>query len=32
MALEAGGAPLPPPIRWAMKLTAKAMTKSVYYL
>ncbi|MEJ2406772.1 MAG: 2-polyprenyl-3-methyl-6-methoxy-1,4-benzoquinone monooxygenase [Candidatus Thiodiazotropha sp.] len=32
MALEAGGAPLPPPIRWAMKLTAKVMTKSVYYL
>ncbi|MET0052722.1 MAG: 2-polyprenyl-3-methyl-6-methoxy-1,4-benzoquinone monooxygenase [Candidatus Thiodiazotropha sp.] len=32
MAIEAGGAPLPTPIRLAMKLTAKLMTKSVYYV
>ncbi|MEJ2592369.1 MAG: 2-polyprenyl-3-methyl-6-methoxy-1,4-benzoquinone monooxygenase [Candidatus Thiodiazotropha sp.] len=32
MALEAGGAKLPAPIRLAMKLTSKLMTKSVYYL
>ncbi|MET0067525.1 MAG: 2-polyprenyl-3-methyl-6-methoxy-1,4-benzoquinone monooxygenase [Candidatus Thiodiazotropha sp.] len=32
MALEAGGAPLPTPIRLAMKFTAKLMTKSVYHL
>jgi ubiquinone biosynthesis monooxygenase Coq7 len=32
MALEAGGASLPQPIRIAMKLTSKVMTKSVYYL
>jgi ubiquinone biosynthesis monooxygenase Coq7 len=31
-ALEAGGVPLPAPIRMAMKLTAKVMTKTVYYL
>ncbi|MBF0256246.1 MAG: 2-polyprenyl-3-methyl-6-methoxy-1,4-benzoquinone monooxygenase [Gammaproteobacteria bacterium] len=31
-ALEAGGAPLPLPIRLGMKLTSKLMTKSVYYL
>jgi 3-demethoxyubiquinol 3-hydroxylase len=31
-ALEAGGAELPLPIRTAMKLTSKVMTKSVYYL
>jgi ubiquinone biosynthesis monooxygenase Coq7 len=32
VALEAGGAELPGPIRLAMKLTSKLMTKSVYYL
>ncbi len=31
-ALEAGGVSLPAPIRLAMKLTSKVMTKSVYYL
>lgn len=31
-ALEAGGAPLPAPIRLAMKLTSKVMTKTVYWL
>lgn len=31
-ALEAGGAELPFPIKTAMKLTSKLMTKSVYYL
>ena len=32
VALEAGGAELPGPIKLGMKLTAKLMTKSVYYL
>lgn len=32
VALEAGGATLPAPIKMAMKLTSKVMTKSVYYL
>ena len=32
VALEAGGANLPAPIKWAMRLTSKVMTKSVYYL
>lgn len=32
MALDAGGASLPQPLRIAMKLTSKVMTKSVYYL
>ncbi|MCU7921369.1 MAG: 2-polyprenyl-3-methyl-6-methoxy-1,4-benzoquinone monooxygenase [Candidatus Thiodiazotropha sp. (ex Dulcina madagascariensis)] len=32
LALEAGGATLPAPIKMAMKLTSKLMTKSVYYL
>ncbi|MGD9172079.1 MAG: 2-polyprenyl-3-methyl-6-methoxy-1,4-benzoquinone monooxygenase [Candidatus Thiodiazotropha sp.] len=32
VALEAGGANLPAPIKVAMKLTSKLMTKSVYYL
>lgn len=32
VALEAGGADLPAPIKLAMKLTSKVMTKSVYYL
>lgn len=32
VALEAGGASLPAPIKLAMKLTSKLMTKSVYYL
>jgi ubiquinone biosynthesis monooxygenase Coq7 len=32
VALEAGGADLPAPIRLAMKLTSKVMTKSVFYL
>jgi ubiquinone biosynthesis monooxygenase Coq7 len=32
VALEAGGAELPGPIKLAMKLTSKVMTKSVYYL
>jgi ubiquinone biosynthesis monooxygenase Coq7 len=32
VALEAGGAKLPLPIKLAMKLTSKVMTKSVYYL
>jgi len=32
VALEAGGAELPAPIKWAMRLTSKVMTKSVYYL
>lgn len=32
VALEAGGAPLPAPIKLAMKLTSKLMTRSVYYL
>jgi ubiquinone biosynthesis monooxygenase Coq7 len=32
VALEAGGAELPAPIKAAMKLTSKLMTKSVYYL
>ncbi|MCU7842591.1 MAG: 2-polyprenyl-3-methyl-6-methoxy-1,4-benzoquinone monooxygenase [Candidatus Thiodiazotropha sp. (ex Monitilora ramsayi)] len=32
VALEAGGAKLPGPIKMAMKLTSKLMTKSVYYL
>ncbi len=31
-ALAAGGAPLPAPVRLAMKLTSKLMTRSVYYL
>ena len=31
-ALEAGGAELPFPIKTAMKLTSKVMTKTVYYL
>jgi 3-demethoxyubiquinol 3-hydroxylase len=31
VALEAGGAKLPAPVRLAMKLTSKLMTKSVYY-
>ena len=31
-AMEAGGAELPAPIKQAMKLTSKIMTKSVYYL
>jgi ubiquinone biosynthesis monooxygenase Coq7 len=32
VALEAGGAELPMPIKLAMQLTSKLMTKSVYYL
>ncbi len=32
VALEAGGADLPAPVRLAMKLTSKVMTKSVFYL
>ncbi len=32
VALEAGGADLPKPIKLAMKLTSKLMTRSVYYL
>jgi len=32
LALEGGGAPLPPPIKLAMRLTSKVMTKSVYWL
>jgi ubiquinone biosynthesis monooxygenase Coq7 len=32
MALDAGGRPLPAPIKLAMSLTAKLMTKSVYYV
>ncbi|MES9970837.1 MAG: 2-polyprenyl-3-methyl-6-methoxy-1,4-benzoquinone monooxygenase [Candidatus Thiodiazotropha sp.] len=32
VALEAGGAELPGPIKAAMKLTSKLMTKSVFYL
>lgn len=32
VALEAGGAKLPAPVRLAMKLTSKLMTNSVYYL
>jgi ubiquinone biosynthesis monooxygenase Coq7 len=32
MALEAGGAALPAPIKLAMKMTSKLMTKSVFYL
>jgi ubiquinone biosynthesis monooxygenase Coq7 len=32
VALEAGGAELPGPIKLAMKLTSKLMTRSVYYL
>ena len=32
VALEAGGAELPGPVKLAMKLTSKVMTKSVYYL
>ena len=32
VALEAGGTALPLPIKLAMKLTSKIMTKSVYYL
>jgi len=31
-AIEAGGAPLPAPIRLAMRLTSKVMTKTVYHL
>jgi 3-demethoxyubiquinol 3-hydroxylase len=31
-AVEAGGAPLPPPIKIAMKLTAKLMTKTAYHI
>jgi ubiquinone biosynthesis monooxygenase Coq7 len=32
VALEAGGAALPTPIKLAMKMTSKLMTKSVFYL
>ena len=32
VALEAGGAKLPGPVKLAMKLTSKVMTKSVYYV
>ncbi len=32
VALEAGGAELPAPVKLAMKLTSKIMTKTVYYL
>ncbi|MCU7875995.1 MAG: 2-polyprenyl-3-methyl-6-methoxy-1,4-benzoquinone monooxygenase [Candidatus Thiodiazotropha sp. (ex Lucinoma borealis)] len=32
VALEAGGVTLPTPLKMAMKLTSKVMTKSVYYL
>ncbi|MDJ0808383.1 MAG: 2-polyprenyl-3-methyl-6-methoxy-1,4-benzoquinone monooxygenase [Gammaproteobacteria bacterium] len=32
VALEAGGAELPAPIKLAMQLTSKVMTKTVYYL
>ena len=32
VALEGGGAPLPGPIKLAMKLTSKVMTKTVYWL
>jgi ubiquinone biosynthesis monooxygenase Coq7 len=32
VALEAGGVELPGPVKLAMKLTSKLMTKSVYYL
>jgi ubiquinone biosynthesis monooxygenase Coq7 len=31
-ALEAGGVPLPGPIRLAMRLTSKVMTRTVYYV
>ena len=31
-ALEAGGVPLPEPIRLAMRLTSKVMTRTVYYV
>jgi ubiquinone biosynthesis monooxygenase Coq7 len=31
-ALEAGGASLPAPIRWAMQLSSKVMTKTVYWV
>ncbi len=31
-ALEGGGAPLPAPVKLAMKLTSKVMTKTVYWL
>ena len=31
-ALEAGGATLPAPVRWAMKLSSKVMTKTVYWI
>jgi ubiquinone biosynthesis monooxygenase Coq7 len=31
-AIEAGGAPLPAPIRLAMRLTSRVMTKTVYHL
>jgi len=32
MAIQAGGAKLPGPVRLAMRLTSKLMTRSVYYL
>ena len=32
LALEAGGERFPAPVRWGMRLTSKAMTKSVYYI
>jgi ubiquinone biosynthesis monooxygenase Coq7 len=32
LALKAGGAELPQPIKVAMKLTSKLMTRSVFYL
>ena len=32
VALQSGGAPLPPLVRIAMKLTSKVMTRSVYWL
>ncbi len=31
-AVEAGGASLPAPVRWAMKLSSKVMTKTVYWV
>ena len=31
-ALESGGAQLPAPIKWLMKITAKVMTKSTYWI
>jgi ubiquinone biosynthesis monooxygenase Coq7 len=32
LALAAGGAPLPAPVKAGMQLTAKLMTKTVYWI